>query len=474
MKFPLFAAIGTAVIVAGLATCAPAAAAPAQNTASALQAPAPSLKMLGWLNSSTESAVSDSEFRADFAVSMKPGDSIKEISYQNDLGDLRDSRYLRLNPISNSQDSIDQVYSIAKTQNGPTSKTVYVTARGDSWAPNKTGKVTPKVRVTLTSGATLYGDMPVNVVSTSGSEEDRRPVVLTAYDNVIQNQPGHAGKNSQYSWGNVVQDHAAALPGGYFYLDALSSRRPARLGCDVTDGLTYQWLDADNAPATPQQNISITSHTSGWSNSFLPGDVRFSKPGYYKLVAWANAHSSTGAGESCAGVAQDPSDVSQGVQVGSVFWNLPNAMSPDTGNQGTSTLEVDSTESLPADGQTGHIVTATVRDADGNPISGTAVAFTADGGKLSAPQAISDASGKASVTITSTEPGTITVSATVAGKPLAPDSVAAQFSPVQDLPTPLMDGRVALGMSAMALAAMPIALSARRKRRTNARMSVAG
>lgn len=464
-------AAGT-ILLSCVAVIAPTASASALGTSKPLSAPVtiksgttvqPSLKMLGWLNTTSETAVSDSEFRADLAVTMRPGDAIKDVSYQYDLTKLPEAPFITASRVSDSQDSIDQVYSVVKTQTGRGTKIVYIAARGDSWATSKTEKVAPKIRVTLESGTVLYGETPMQVVSTSGDEESRRPVINVPWDNVLSGQPGSVGKNSQYAWGNVVDDATTTLPGGRFYVDALSSRRSAAAGCDITDQVTYQWVDSQNNPVTSQKQIGFKSHESGWINSFLPGSVKFEKPGYYKLLAWANARSSAGSAN-CSGVAMDPTKMSDAAQIGSVFWDLPDAIGPDTGATGKSTLAVDSKTSVPADGATAHRVTATVRDSSGDPLPGVTVKFSAPSGKLSADEATTNASGVASVELTSDKVGTVTVTGTVDGAPLNPTSVQAEFADIHDLPTPLVDPRVAVAVLIVAASGLWLAVLGRRRK----------
>jgi protocatechuate 3,4-dioxygenase beta subunit len=61
--------------------------------------------------------------------------------------------------------------------------------------------------------------------------------------------------------------------------------------------------------------------------------------------------------------------------------------------------------------------TAHVTDAQGNPVAGATVLWTASGGNLSAASSLTDAFGLASVTLSSAQPGSITLTATLAGAP---------------------------------------------------------
>lgn len=68
-----------------------------------------------------------------------------------------------------------------------------------------------------------------------------------------------------------------------------------------------------------------------------------------------------------------------------------------------------------ADGVATALVVATVRDALGNPVPGTAVTFSAPGAALSAPAATADVAGQAWVTACTTTAGAVTVTASFAG-----------------------------------------------------------
>lgn len=77
-----------------------------------------------------------------------------------------------------------------------------------------------------------------------------------------------------------------------------------------------------------------------------------------------------------------------------------------------------------ADGNDSIIYTLTVRDGTGQPVEGKVAQWTTDLGTLSALQGTTDAQGKATVTLTSTQAGQVIVSAVVDGKPVSAQQVS--------------------------------------------------
>ncbi|RAU44285.1 hypothetical protein DBY68_018690 [Pseudocitrobacter sp. RIT415] len=83
----------------------------------------------------------------------------------------------------------------------------------------------------------------------------------------------------------------------------------------------------------------------------------------------------------------------------------------DTTTAAVTLLDSDKA-SAPADGKTAIALTATVQDAHGNTVPSVAVRFISDKGALSASEAMTDRNGLAHVTVTSTQDGPLTVTAT--------------------------------------------------------------
>lgn len=115
---------------------------------------------------------------------------------------------------------------------------------------------------------------------------------------------------------------------------------------------------------------------------------------------------------------------------------------PPTG-QPRVTLASPSPTSITA-GAAGSVVAATVRDADGAPVAGQGVTFTASPssvGQLSAASAVTNASGVAQVTVTGLRPGTVSVTARALGVTSAPASITV-LAPLVTVALSPADGRV--------------------------------
>ncbi len=83
-----------------------------------------------------------------------------------------------------------------------------------------------------------------------------------------------------------------------------------------------------------------------------------------------------------------------------------------------------------ADGVAQHQATVVAKDANGNPVSGVTVNFAVPAGATgSAPSAVTDGSGTASITITSTTAGTYSIGATIAAVPVDGSPKSVTFGP---------------------------------------------
>ncbi|MEW6488959.1 MAG: Ig-like domain-containing protein [Thermodesulfobacteriota bacterium] len=95
-------------------------------------------------------------------------------------------------------------------------------------------------------------------------------------------------------------------------------------------------------------------------------------------------------------------------------------------------------------GAAGSVIAATVRDADGAPVAGQSVAFTASPstvGQLSAATAVTNASGVAQVTVTGLRAGTLSVTARALGVTSAPVAVTV-LAPLVTVALSPADGRI--------------------------------
>jgi hypothetical protein len=352
--------------------------------------------MLGWANRMTATPSAD-EFRADFTVRVPAG--VQPIRVEYTWGYHDPNSWVSLVKVDDIQNHVDQNYSIVHTQHDGDDDILYISARGDAVMPAVATSVTytPYVRVTLPTNEALAQKFTVENVGrqpTSG-----RPVVLPSWDYVNKDKPGYHGPNAQVGWGNVVDDSGGPIQGGKFYLDALNSGRSIDVGCDITDDLIYQWVDQDGNRVRKPQHLEIKDHAAGFTGAFLDGPQSFEKPGYYRLMVWPQAESSSPSAPSdCASVSYNPNDLTQGTQAGSVFWKLP------------ATTIVHVSVTTPVEGST--VSTATprftgtgepganieIKDATGTTLGATVVATD---GKWSV-TSIELANGAVAVTVTQT------------------------------------------------------------------------
>ncbi|MGO4647600.1 Ig-like domain-containing protein [Nocardia sp. 2YAB30] len=279
------------------------------------------IRMLGWANRMTATPSAD-EFRADFTVRVPAGVEPIQVEYTWAYADP--NSWMSLVEVDDIQNHVDQNYSIVHTRHDGDEDILYISARGDAVMPAVATSVTytAYVRVTLPTNEALAQKFTVENVGrqpTSG-----RPAVLPSWDYVNRDKPGYVGPNAQAGWGNIVGDSGRSIPGGKFYLDALNSGRSIATGCDITDDLIYQWVDQDGNRVGEPQHLEIKNHSGGFTGAFLHKAQSFENPGYYRLMVWPQAESSSPSAPSdCTGVSYNPNDLAQGTQAGSVFWKLP-------------------------------------------------------------------------------------------------------------------------------------------------------
>lgn len=312
-------ATATAVLVTatGLALAAP---------ASADVIDKPVIEMLGW---SEQMSTYNDEWRADFTVRVPAGTVPKSVQYN--ASPANPASWTTLTKLANAQTSVGQAYSIMHTMKDGDEDVLYIGARGDATVPAVTKSVAypMAVRVTLANGSVVTGTHTVTNVGRNATTGV--PAVVQAWDSTTSRLANYVGPNAQVGWGNVVAENTSGeLDGSRFHVDAINSGRSAANGCNVTDSVYYQFVRGDTGEAasitpTPKQ-IAIPNHTSGVKGVLLAAEGKFAldAPGYYKLMIWPQATSSSAtAPQDCSLVSYNPALLSEGVQVGSVLWKAP-------------------------------------------------------------------------------------------------------------------------------------------------------
>lgn len=284
------------------------------------------ITMLGWANV-TELGIS--EFRADFILVAGSSELPAQIRYSFLPGGAPDTV---LTYIPDVQQSIDQNYGIvASVDLGGGLRELYVSARGDlgDVFPTTPTNYTLTLLVTWPDGSSSTETFPILV--NPPRNNTGRPMAVNAWDFTTAGLPGYVGPNSQTGWGNVVPaGSTATLLGAKFHVDAINSGRDLPTGNDATTELYYQFVRGDTgAPAsvTPQPVLvtGLPNHGPGVLGRLLTelGSFSLDDPGYYKLLVWPQSSNSNGRPRpTSAGVAWTPGVVSEGHQVGSVFWHI--------------------------------------------------------------------------------------------------------------------------------------------------------
>lgn len=357
-----------ALAVGSVGLAAPASAVTLPETGSA------ATTTLGW---SERTVHGHDEWRGDFTLRVPSGTVPSKIEWN--YAPYNTAAWAALTKVADVQASVASVYSIVQTVQDGDEDVLYISARGDSTVPLVSNSITYQlgIRITMADGTTTTSHAVENVGRNTSTG---RPAPIEAWGTTTSSVPGYYGPNSETGWGNVVSATSSdSLLGVKFHVDSLNSGRSAANGCDVTDSLYYQFIRGDDgtpASVTPTpQLISIPNHASGVRGAVLVNEGRFSldAPGYYKLVIWPQATSSRDtAPQDCTGVSYDPAVLSEGTQVGSVFWKIPTTV-----EQPQSITAV--TVATPADSE---VVPTTKPVFSGTGHPGATVAVTAEDGTL--------------------------------------------------------------------------------------------
>jgi hypothetical protein len=172
---------------------------------------------------------------------------------------------------------------------------------------------------------------------------------------------------------------------GSGYLNAMAYGN----GGFLAAGIDSQIIAAPGASAGHLLSGSLTCQGDGWTQPVYVTVESSSSPATFFGAAYGNGRFV---------VVGDPGTI------------LTSAVPP-----GSVTVVANPT-SITADGTSTAALTATVLDADGNPLSGVTVGFTTSLGTLTTPSAVTNALGVATDTLTSSAtPGTATVTATSGG-----------------------------------------------------------
>lgn len=270
------------------------------------------------------------EFRADFTLLVPAGVRPTKLQYTYDPDDSSPSLNT-LSQLADVQTDVDQQYGIVAVQTqSDGSELLYISARGDADVNSHTSGTYPvSLIATWPDGSTSSTSYPVLVINRD--DDAGRPVGIIAWDSTVSGDPASPHDNSQTSWGNnVPAGSSAGLNGQYFIVDAINSGNHSSVGNDLTTSLYYQFVRGDNgqpASITPTPVLMNIADHSSWEAennrlTALGTNFQLDDPGYYRLLVWPQTSSSQG-GFSSAGVAWDPSVLSEGQQLGSVFWKIP-------------------------------------------------------------------------------------------------------------------------------------------------------
>ncbi|WGD37734.1 Ig-like domain-containing protein [Lysinibacter sp. HNR] len=380
----------------------------------------PRYEVVDVLGANERVAYGTAEMRADFVVRVPRGERPTGVRYNLYLEKGGTQVSTVLTPVTNIQAVVGQNYQVVGSRVVGSDEFLAISARGDS--------ITQEYRADAIKVQAFYLNFPSGVISFHYKVNSMtrygnggRPHALNVWDYTTKHRFGYVGPNSQTGWGNVTTSPTQTLHGGLFSIDALTSGRTAAAGCDITDSLYYQFVRGDNgkpASVTPEpRHLSITSHASGVIGETLAahlGQFQLDDPGYYKLLVWPQARSSRSPFVGCEGISWNPADPAQGTQVGSVFWQYDFGASTVAPKESSFAV---TTGTRLANGTDAHQATVTLRNSSGQPIAGKTVDFSAsDPARVSVPAtAVTNANGQAQVNVTSREPGTYNIKASVAG-----------------------------------------------------------
>lgn len=282
-------------------------------------------RMLGWV---TQNNWFDSEMRADFIIRVPAGELPTSVQYDYNLdGTLDVTAFLATGP------GIDQQYQIVSVTNDGAEDLVAITLRGDAsysaipTCANQPITLTNWVRVVVPSGTIDINDFTTEIQSfdpcTDGST---RPFVRTTWDNAWASPDG----NSADGWGAITT--GGTLAADKVIVDADNPNNATPADCGITDSVSYQWYQESSAgiftPVGSLTTSTVTSHHQNIFNSLSLPAQSFPGPGYYKLLAWPSAESSSG-GADCSARTFTPGDTANAFTVGTVFNDyLPTPGSP--------------------------------------------------------------------------------------------------------------------------------------------------
>ncbi len=259
----------------------------------------------------------DSEFRADFIVRVPAGQLPTTIRYDYDgNGDFNHTAIPVAGP------GVDQQFQVVEVEHHGADDLVAITMRGDGamdsvQCPEKDFNLRAEVNVPAGS---FQFPLPVETWSFGVCSGTGRPVARLPWDNAWGSPDG----NSQDGFGVIT--NTGQVPANKFLIDADNPNPDT--DCGITTQAFYQFVHEDGSPSalTPAPvAVAVTDHhNTGFNEIELPA-VDFAaagdSPGYYKFLVWPEATSST-PGQDCSARTWNPSVLSDGWQVGSVFYSF--------------------------------------------------------------------------------------------------------------------------------------------------------
>ncbi|MFF1574587.1 Ig-like domain-containing protein [Leifsonia sp. NPDC058292] len=334
-------------------------------------------------------------------------------------------------------------YPISATVNGTALKGSPVTATFSAGSPSVGADGTSTVTAT-TGNRTADGVDSHSITSTIRDAQGNALPGVTVQFAVVPNGPQlSASTATTDANGQAVVQSISTVAGSYGVTASVNGT--AVKGSPVTiafvagspstgaDGKSSVAIDNNTVVANNSDTHTVTATVlDAFDNPVSGATVVFGASGSASLTAGSAVTDVTGVATTKVRSSVAGSFDVTATIAGSALKNSPVqavfvAGQPSTGSTGKSTLTIDSSNGIAADGVQKHTVTATVNDAAGNPIQGVAVSFGAPSGTLSAGSAVTNASGVATTQISSTVAGTVPVTATVNGNTLNPASVDANF-----------------------------------------------
>ncbi|MGA4622174.1 Ig-like domain-containing protein [Citrobacter meridianamericanus] len=174
-------------------------------------------------------------------------------------------------------------------------------------------------------------------------------------------------------------------------------------GTGGTSSVTLTLKDANNNPVTGRTDVAFT--VSGVTGTTLTAVTESpAGSGIYSAMLSGTTSGTATLGTTLGGSVFSPTPATAGV-----------ILTPDLSTAVVSTLTLNTPAGVAADNATTQTLTATVKDANGNPVSGATVNWSVTTGSatLSAATSITDASGMAQIDVKDTTAETATVQAKV-------------------------------------------------------------